>query len=128
MGTRKSQVEIKALKILQGGKSMCKYDLAAYAHCDQRTAQRILARIHKAGQARILKWASIYRHWIPVYAAGRGADCKRPPPITPAESAARRRRDLEVRWEQMMQKRLKRLRERSEREAPITITRTWNNV
>lgn len=116
------------MKLLNEGHVISKYDLAAMVHCDQRTAQRMLARIHGARICRIARWVSIYHHWIPVYKLGKGTDCPKPRALTHAELVARRRKNLEVRWEEMMQKRLKRLRERSEREAPITIRRTWHNV
>jgi hypothetical protein len=128
MMRRTSRVEKQAVELLADGRIMCKYDLVALVHCDQRTAQRILARIHGKKIARVAKWVSIYRHWIPVYKLGNGTDCPKPKALTSAERAARRRKDLEVRWEEMMQQRLKRMREKSEREAPITITRVWQNV
>lgn len=112
----KSRIEAKALELLHAGTAMCKYDLATLAHCDQRTAQRMLQRIHRAGVGvRISKWVSIYRQWIPIYKLGRGADIPKPKPLSMAEKMAKRRKDLEFRWAEMMIKRSKRLRERSER-------------
>lgn len=126
MGTRKSQVEIKALELLRAGKAMCKYDLAAWAHCDQRTAQRILQRIHKARVGvRIARWVSIYRHWIPVYRVGTGHDSAKPKPLLRAEVQRNRRKDMEVRWQEMMEKRAKRYRERGLSDITL-LRRPWN--
>ncbi len=78
--TRQSAVELKALDMLAQGRGVCKYALAKAAYCDQRTAQRILARIHKAGQACVVGWRPIYRHHIPVYQTGDEPDCPKPLP------------------------------------------------
>lgn len=116
----RSRVEAKALELMEAGQAMSKYDLSRLAHCDQRTAQRILARIHSSDRGvRISRWVSIYRAWIPVYKLGRQVDVPRPAPLTSSEIMARRRKSLEVRWEEMMKKRSKRLREQSERGARV---------
>lgn len=110
----KSRVEAKALELLKKGARLSKYDLAALVHCDQRTAGRMLARIHQAGVGvRICGWVSIYRAWIPLYRVGRGVDVMKPKPMPASERARRRRANAEVRWDEMMRKRGKRLQERS---------------
>jgi hypothetical protein len=112
----RSRVELMALELMAGGARLSKYDLADAAQCDQRTAGRMLARIHKAGiGVRICGWVSIYRAWIPTYRKAPGVDVVRPKPMSGAERARRRRRDAEVRWNEMMIKRGKRLLERSAR-------------
>lgn len=112
------RVEKVALEMLNAGKVICKYDLAAVAHCDQRTAQRALKKIHSARcGVRISRWAPIYRNYIPMYFKGPGIDFPRPEPKSGAERAKKRRRDAEIKWDEMMRKRQKRLHERSIREA-----------
>jgi hypothetical protein len=112
------RVEKVALEMLNAGKVICKYDLAAVAHCDQRTAQRVLKKIHSSSVGvRISRWATIYRQYIPLFFKGPGADFPKPSPKTSAERARKRRKDPEVRWSEMMKKRAIRLHERSIRGA-----------
>lgn len=77
-GRRQSVVELKARGILAAGQKVSKYTLASLAPCDQRTAQRILARLHAGGWAYVAAWTQIYRHWIPVYKAGHRPDKLKP--------------------------------------------------
>jgi len=112
------RVELVAWGLLNAGKVICKYDLAAIAHCDQRTAQRALKKIHASRcGVRISRWVPIYRNTIPMYFKGPGIDMPKPAAKTGAERARKRRRNPEVRWDEMMAKRAKRLHERSIREA-----------
>jgi len=89
-----------------------KYELAEKAQCHQRTAQRILAKLHAEKQARIAGWDVCYRAPIPRYAPGAGNDVTRPKPMTMRAVQRRRRRDVEVRWNEAMAKRKKRVLER----------------
>lgn len=109
----RSRVEQRALDLLRAGRVLTKYDLAALAHCDQRTAQRVLARIH-AGTVgiRIAMWVSIYTQSIPAYAEGRVSDARKPRPQSSAQRARRRRRDVEVQIDEAMKKRATRFLER----------------
>ena len=114
----RSRVEAKALALLKTGARLSKYDLATLAHCDHRTAARMLVRIHTSGiGVRICGWVSIYRAWIPMYRMASGVDVCKPTPLTPTERARRYRANAEVRWDAMMKKRSKRLHERCVREA-----------
>lgn len=71
----------KILAALQQGESVSKYDAAGLVPCDQRTAQRTLAKIHKEGKIRISDWRDHYQHKIPVYVFGEGEDAVKPKPI-----------------------------------------------
>lgn len=66
-----------ALEILKKG-PMDKWELAHDAFCDQRTAQRILKKMHEEGLVHIFGWATIYKHYIPIYSLGTGVDVKSP--------------------------------------------------
>lgn len=68
----------KILSALQQGQSVSKYDAADLVPCDQRTAQRTLAKIHKEGKIRVLEWRDHYQHKIPVYTFGFGNDAAKP--------------------------------------------------
>jgi hypothetical protein len=112
------RVEKFAKDLLEKGRVLCKYDLSALAHCDQRTAQRVLKKIHASHcGVRISRWVPIYRHLIPMYFRGPGVDMPKPEPKTSAQRAAKRRKDPEVRWDELMAKRAKRLHEKYVREA-----------
>lgn len=108
------RVEQVAWGLLNAGRVICKYDLSAAANCDQRTAQRALKKIHSSRRGvRISRWTTIYRQHIPMYFKGPGCDFPKPAPKSSAERARKRRRDAEVKWDEMMRKRQKRLHEKS---------------
>ena len=71
----------KILAALQTGKRLSKYDAAEVVPCDQRTAQRMLAKIHKEGKIRICEWRTNYQHKIPVYSVDQAKDVKKPKPV-----------------------------------------------
>lgn len=71
----------KILAALESGKHLSKYDAADIVPCDQRTAQRMLAKIHKEGKIRICEWRTNYQHKIPVYSVDSVRDVKKPKPV-----------------------------------------------
>ncbi len=71
----------KILAALQQGEVVSKYDAAKLVPCDQRTAQRTLAKIHKEGKIRVLQWRDHYQQKIPVYTFGVGDDAVKPKAI-----------------------------------------------
>lgn len=118
----RGRVEAKALELLRAGSQLTKYDLAEAAHCDQRTAQRALAKAHMAHEdIRVTGWAKTYRQWIPIYGIG-SRDKPKPEPLTYAQKARRRRADPEVRWNELMSKRAKRLRVKAWKDHPLIPT------
>lgn len=88
----KPRVEIKALELLIAGQSLNKYDLAKAAPCNQRTAQRVLDKLHnsKVG-VRVIWWAQVYHRHIPIYHMSHGSDYPQPMAMTPAEQQRRLR-------------------------------------
>ena len=108
----KSRVREFALNTLERGAQLSKYDLMIQAHCDQRTAQRVLKRLHEETLVRVVKWVSAYRQKIPVYAYGSGKDKMKPK----RDEKARMRRlraDPEYAMLESMKKRRKRAVETS---------------
>ena len=71
----------KILAALESGRTISKYDGAALVPCDQRTAQRTLAKIHKEGKIHISKWVPYQHIKIPAYTIGAGKDKPKPKPI-----------------------------------------------
>ena len=104
------RVRTAAVLMLLDGKRISKYDLADSAHCDHRSAQRVLKELHTDGVVKIAKWVSIYQQKIPVYAKGIRRDAPKPAPVTSAERMRRVRRDPSVRMDELMRKRVKRAR------------------
>jgi hypothetical protein len=103
----KPRVEESA-RLLLVTQRLNKYELADAASCDQRTAQRVLKLLHQKRYVRICGWDVCYRAPIPIYAIGAGKDAYRPKPIDKNAVQRRRRKDLEVRWEEALIKRKKR--------------------
>lgn len=97
----------KILAALQTGKRLSKYDAAEVVPCDQRTAQRTLAKIHKEGKIHISTWVPHRHIKIPAYAFGEGKDKPKPKPIP--RSKIRERYLSKNREELNRKKRLKRL-------------------
>ena len=109
----KSRVRDATEKLMLAGQKMTKYDVAVEAHCDQRTAQRVLAALHAAGKIRITRWVSIYRQKIPLYVFGLGKNAKKPAPISGKSRLRRVRSDPAYCMEELMQKRAKRAHARN---------------
>ena len=75
----KPRVETKAVELLRAGQALTKYDLAKAAPCDQKTAQRVLAKLHSGGiGVRIVWWQQVYYQRIPIYHMSAGMDVKKP--------------------------------------------------
>lgn len=89
----KPRVETKAVELLRAGQALTKYDLAKAAPCDQKTAQRVLAKLHrlKIG-VRIVWWTKSHNSNIPIYHMSDGRDAPRPEAI---DNAARQRKRRE---------------------------------
>ena len=80
------RVKIRATELLKSGEALSKYDLAKAAPCDQRTAQRVLDKLHSGGiGVRIIWWQKVYHQHIPAYHMSSGADYPRPVARTNAE-------------------------------------------
>lgn len=97
----------KILAALESGKTLSKYDAADVVPCDQRTAQRTLAKIHKEGKIHISAWVPHRHIKIPAYAFGDGKDKPKPKPIPRSKI---RKKYLSKKGEEInRRKRLKRL-------------------
>lgn len=114
-----SSVERLAFQLLsKPGAKVDKIDLSGFAKCDQRTAQRILKRIHESTpNIRIVDWRRCYHAPIPAYGISTERDKKRPRPTTSAERQRKRRKDPEVKMKELNAKRAKRFLERQSKEA-----------
>lgn len=88
----KPRVETKAVELLRTGQALTKYDLATAAPCDQKTAQRVLAKLHSGGiGVRIVWWQQVYYQRIPIYHMSAGMDVKKPEAMdNPARQRKRR--------------------------------------
>ena len=88
----KPRVETKAVELLRAGQALTKYDLAKAAPCDQKTAQRVLAKLHSGGiGVRIVWWQQVYYQRIPMYHMSAGMDVKKPEAMdNPARQRKRR--------------------------------------
>lgn len=88
----KPRVETKAVELLRAGQALTKYDLAKAAPCDQKTAQRVLAKLHSGGiGVRIVWWQQVYYQRIPIYHMSAGMDVKKPEAMdNPARQRKRR--------------------------------------
>lgn len=88
----KPRVETKAVELLRAGQALTKYDLAKAAPCDQKTAQRVLAKLHSGGiGVRIVWWQQVYYQRIPIYHMSEGSDYPKPAAMTHAEQQRRLR-------------------------------------
>ena len=95
-------------RLLQAGFEMDKNMAAAMAHCDPKTAQRILAHFWLLRETHIVAWEREHGSPIPTYKFGPGTDAKRPEPLTSVERRARRRKDPAVREQEAAVKRWQR--------------------
>lgn len=104
------RVELKAKELLKADLFFNKYALAQIAHCDQRTAQRTLCKLHKAKIVVIKEWFRHYKHWIPVYILRKAkrADAIKPEPMTRSEISKRYNDDVEHKIDRLMRTRAKR--------------------
>ena len=103
----KSRVEAHALTLL-GKSAISKYDLAVSAPCDQRTAQRILQRLHEREVVVVVEWVYHYHKHIPKYGEGK-KDKPKPKPRTRKQISQKYNSDPERSWTNMMKKRAQRL-------------------
>lgn len=86
----KPRVETKAVELLKAGRALTKYDLAKAAPCNQRTAQRVLDKLHRGGiGVRIIWWQKVYHQRIAIYHMSVGDDYPRPAAMTHAEQQRR---------------------------------------
>jgi len=105
----KSAVEPIAVMLLRRGRTLDKYALAAEAKCHQRTAQRVLRGMHQLKMVYISGWETIYRKHIPSYSIAPGKDKAKPPSITPKLSARKRRKNPEVRIQELNARRMRKI-------------------
>lgn len=97
------RVRMRAEELLKEGRRLTKFDLAAEAPCDHRTAQRVLAALDCAY---VCAWVRSYRQPIPEYAFGDAPSVPRPKAQTTTQRNRRRRReDPELRIREAMTKR-----------------------
>lgn len=82
----------KILAALKSGNKLSKYDGAALVPCDQKWAQKMLAKIHKEGKIYISGWVTHHHSKIPVYRFGKGIDREKPAPIPNKEFVAKYRK------------------------------------
>lgn len=102
------RVELKAVELFDAGLKFNKYYLAGIAHCDQRTAQRALKKLHENKVITIREWCKVYYIWIPVYGYGL-RDKAKPKPLTTKQRYKRYYSNPESAWKSAMKKRAKRL-------------------
>ena len=94
----KPRVETKAVELLRAGQALTKYDLAKAAPCDQKTAQRVLAKLHSGGiGVRIVWWQKVYYQRIPIYHMSAGMDVKKPEAMD--NPARQRKRREKKKWD-----------------------------
>ena len=65
------------------------WDLAANVHCHVRTAARVLADMHRAGQLHVKEWQRRQGAHLALYAFGPGEDAPKLPNLTDKERKAR---------------------------------------
>ena len=100
----------KLLDAIHSGKQISKYDAAELVPCHHRTAQRVLARMHKERLIRICDWHPIYHQMTAVYCLkNSGRDISKPKPVTAVETTRRYRAKPEKREKIIKQKRAKRI-------------------
>jgi hypothetical protein len=126
----RSRVEAHALTLLGSKSAISKYDLAKSAPCDQRTAQRILKRLHERKVVVIVAWVYHYHKHIPKYGEGE-KDKRKPKPLTRKQISRRYNADPENSWNRMMKRRAQRLilkhsRKDHEHQRQSTIPSTAN--
>ena len=87
------RVEAKARELMGQGVALSKYDLAKAAPCNQRTASRVLHKLHQAAMGvRIIWWQKVYHQRVPIYHMSEGSDYPKPPAMDNAERQRRLRR------------------------------------
>lgn len=106
----KARVENKAIELFESKISINKYSLADTAYCDQRTAQRILKKLHENEKIVIIDWHRHYKHWIPIYKRRRKdlSDKPKPAPLPRSEIARRYMSDVENQINRLMRDRARR--------------------
>ena len=104
------RIELKAMELIEAKFSFNKYYLSEIAHCDQRTAQRALSKLHRNNKVVIKDWFKHYQHWIPIYGKSRkGAiDKPKPLPIPRSEIAKKYSLDVEHQIDRLMRDRARR--------------------
>jgi len=110
------RVELAILKLIEEGHLISKIDASTMAFCHNRTAQRILGKLHAEGRVIIKEWQSIYHQKIPVYGKGPGKNKPKPKPITNKARMRRNRKDPEFCMNEAFKKRHKRFLKRQSRE------------
>jgi predicted metallo-beta-lactamase superfamily hydrolase len=106
----KARIEIKAVRLFETKMVINKYSLAETAYCDQRTAQRILKKLHENNFIVIADWHRHYRHWIPIYKRKRKNvnDKPKPDSLTRSEIYKRYMMDVEHQINRLMRDRARR--------------------
>lgn len=100
----------RILAAINEGKSISKYDAAELVPCHHRTAQRVLAKMHKERLIRICGWHPIYHQMTAVFCLKQGGrDISKPKPITAVEATRRYRAKPDKREKIIRQKRAKRI-------------------
>ncbi len=72
------------------------WDLAANVHCHVRTAARVLADMHRAGQLHVKEWQRSQGAHLALYAFGPGEDAPKLPNLTFKERRLRSRAKVSV--------------------------------
>lgn len=103
-----SRVMPSIYRLLQSGWELDKNMAAAMAHCDAKTAQRILAHLWLRRECHISSWERCRGGPIPTYKAGDARDARRPPPKTAAEIKREERKCSLRREQEAAEKRWKR--------------------
>ena len=93
------------MRLLDQGWALDKHMAAGMVHCDQRTAQRLLAHIWLSGYSHIQGWTRENGAPIPVYLGGKGKDAPRPKAKTPAQIKREQRAQPAVRAKEAAVKR-----------------------
>lgn len=106
----KSRIENKAVQLFETKIFINKYSLAETAYCDQRSAQRILKKLHENEKIVIVDWHRHYKHWIPVYRIKLRnlSDKQKPAPLPRSEISRRYMMDVEHQINRLMRDRARR--------------------
>ena len=110
------RVERAILELLEQGHAMSKHDAAARVFCDQRTAQKILVKLHSERKIFIVRWEPSYQQLIPVFSKGTNKNKPKPKPISnKVRLRNKRRTDPEFCIREAMRKRQKRFLEKQQK-------------
>ena len=101
----KSPTMARIVTLLKSGMLLTKHTASDRAHCDKRTAERMLSHLWLERMVHIASWEKVYNNTTARYRWGNGVDIPRPAPVSPAEKQKKYRSKPEVRERQSAAKR-----------------------